>query len=141
VTRCVHVLAAAHTHRNDEWSRAFACMNRKLNGRAILIVEADELSAMLIVRAFEDAGATVTSCGTVTSAMDLLETGMFSAAVLDHSLFEKQEDLLSLHGRRIPYVLHNGLIEVHGADCKVVRPPITVDGLIESVEKLIEQKR
>ena len=116
-------------------------MNRKLNGRAILVVEAEELSAIMIEQAFEDAGATVTSCGTVTSAMNLLEKGRFAAAVLDHSLFEEQEDPLSLHGRRIPYVLHNGLIEVHGADHKVVPPPITVDALIEAVGKLIDEER
>ena len=118
-----------------------AIMNRKLNGRAILVVEAEELSAIMIEQAFEDAGATVTSCGTVTSAMKLLEKGAFSAAVLDHSLFEEQEHLRSLESRRIPYVLHNGLIEVHGADHKLVPPPITVDALIEAVVKLIDEER
>lgn len=38
VTSCVHPLVAAHTHRNDEWSPALACLNRKLDGRAILLV-------------------------------------------------------------------------------------------------------
>ena len=116
-------------------------MNRKLNGRAILVVEAEELSAIMIEQAFEDAGATVTSCGTLTSAVKLLEKGRFAAAVLDHSLFEKREDLLSLESRRIPYVLHNGLIEVRGADYKVAPPPITVDALIEAVGQLIAEER
>ena len=115
-------------------------MNRKLNGRPILIIEAEELSAMLIVQAFEDAGATVTSCGTVKSAKELLKKGIFSAAVLDHSLFQERDALLNLERRGIPYVLHNGLIEVHGADYKEVPPPITADALIEAVGKLIDEK-
>jgi hypothetical protein len=64
------------------------------------------------------------------------EKGRLAAAVLDHSLFEKRGDLLSLESRRIPYVLHNGLIEVHGADYTVLPPPITVDPLIEAVPRL-----
>jgi hypothetical protein len=116
-------------------------MNRKLNGRAILVVEAEELSAIMIVQGFEDAGATVTSCGTLTSAAKVLEKGSFAAAVLDHSLFADQEDLQGLESRRIPYVLHNGLIEVHGADYTVLPPPITVDALIEAVGKLIAEER
>jgi hypothetical protein len=71
----------------------------------------------------------------------MLEKGVFAVAVIDHSLFEDQRDLHSLQGRRIPYVLHNGLIEVHGADYTVVPPPITVDALIEAVGKLIAEER
>ena len=57
VSRCVHPLVMAQRIGTTSGQPRSSYMNRKLNGRAILVVEAEELSAIMIVQGFEDAGS------------------------------------------------------------------------------------
>jgi DNA-binding response OmpR family regulator len=119
-------------------------MDQKLCRRSVLIVEREELIAMVLARAFEDAGAIVTACSNVETAIQLVHTGTFAAAVLDHDLFRGNKELAHLDARGIPYVLHHGLLEVHGDGSEsmdVLPKPMGADALIEEVVRLVSPQR
>jgi DNA-binding NtrC family response regulator len=119
-------------------------MDRRLNKRTVLIVQPEELSAMVLTRAFEEVGATVTASSNVKDATAMVRRGMFSVAVLDHALFHGTKELQEFEKRGVPYVLHNGLIEMHGTrrdELEVVPKPTTADALVDAVVKLLSQRR
>jgi len=71
-------------------------MDQKLHGRSVLVVEREELIAIVIAQVFEEVGAIVTARSSVEDTVALLGRGMFSAAVLDHKLFHGKANCGSL---------------------------------------------
>jgi CheY-like chemotaxis protein len=115
-------------------------MDQKLHGRSVLIAEREELIAMVIAQVFEEAGASVTACSNVADAVAMLGRGTFSAAVLDHTLFHGTDDLQEFEERALPYVLHNGLVEMHGSgadEIDVLPKPVGADALADAVARLL----
>ena len=81
-----------------------------LKGRSILIVEDEPLIVMDLIMAFENAGAEVTSTGTLKHALLLVEHDGLSAAILDHGLKDGDSSLLSrrLKERGVPFLIYSG---------------------------------
>lgn len=82
-----------------------------LDGCRLLVVEDEALVALELIAVLEDAGATV--CGparTVEEALEAIETGTFSAALLDGNLHGRPVDSLAaaLTRRAIPFAFVSG---------------------------------
>lgn len=94
-----------------------AVTNIKIAGHIILIVEDEPLIALELFSAFERAGATVKLSRVLADALELIESGEISAAVLDHSLPDGGTQMLcdELLRRSIPFVHYTGQTKVEGA--------------------------
>ena len=81
-----------------------------LQGRSILIVEDEALIVMDLTMALENAGAEVTSTGTLKHALLLVEHDGLSAAILDHGIKGGDSSLLSrrLKERGVPFLIYSG---------------------------------
>jgi CheY-like chemotaxis protein len=115
----------------------------RLSGRRILIVEDEALVAMLVEDALLDVGATVIGpAATVAEAMQLLESEMPHAAVLDINLSGESSspvaDLLAARG--IPFLVASGYgsdgVPPGHEDAPVLAKPYDPDDLTRALARL-----
>lgn len=116
-------------------------IKRKLERRTILLVQHEELCAMIITEALQEAGASVVACSTPEEALKALAAGGIAAAVLDHALCNGNDRVCQqMNDGNVPYVLHNGLIEVHGTrtdqPTKALKPA-SADSIVAEIKKLL----
>jgi DNA-binding response OmpR family regulator len=90
-----------------------------LAGRLILVVEDEAREAVNIAKAFENAGARVTTARTLREASYQIENGGVSAAILDHLLGSVDISRLChrLKALGIPFVIY-ATHEQIAADCR-----------------------
>jgi DNA-binding response OmpR family regulator len=116
-------------------------MKGSLMGRSILVVEDEPLIAMAISQALEESGAEVTTTNALRHALLLVEHDRLSAAILDHSLGDRNSSLLyaRLKERGIPFLIYSGWAKVEGACPGVphIIKPATHLVLLAAVEDLI----
>ena len=81
----------------------------RLTGRTILVVEDESLIALSLSELFEEEGATVSIANTPTDALQELEEGVFSAAVLDFGSMGDDTVLLgrTLRASSIPFMYYS----------------------------------
>ena len=115
-------------------------INRKLEGRTILLIQHEELCAMIITEALQEAGARVVACSTPEEALKALAAGGIAAAVVDHAVCDGDDVCRQMNDTNVPFVLHNGLIEVHGRrsgpPAKALKPA-SADSIVGEIEKLV----
>jgi DNA-binding NtrC family response regulator len=116
-----------------------------LDGRSILIVEDEAIIAMDLTMALEDAGAEVTSTGTLKHALLLVEHDGLSAAILDHGIKGGDSSLLSrrLKERGVPFLIYTGHSDAEAVKQGVpyVSKPATHEVLVAAVEDLIRDRQ
>jgi DNA-binding response OmpR family regulator len=90
-----------------------------LAGRSILIIEDEALIALDLARAFETAGATVTTTSTLHHARLLVQRDGLSAAVIDHALVDGDTQSICryLKRRGVPFVTYSGFQDPDLGDC------------------------
>ena len=120
-------------------------MHRPLDGRTILIVEDEAIIAMDLTMAFEDAGAEVTSTGTLKHALLLVEHDGLSAAILDQGIKGGDSSLLSkrLKERGVPFLIYTGHSDAEAVKQGVphVSKPASHEVLVAAVEDLIRSSK
>jgi DNA-binding response OmpR family regulator len=114
-----------------------------LAGRSILIIEDEAFIALDLARAFERAGADVTTTSTLHHAHLLVKHDGLSAAVVDHALGDGDTQSICkyLKEREVPFVTYTGFggPDLEGA-CRGVyvskpKPPEYVVSVIEHLLK------
>jgi DNA-binding NtrC family response regulator len=95
--------------------------------------------------ALEDAGAEVTSTGTLKHALLLVEHDGLSAAILDHGLIGGDSSLLSkrLKERGVPFLIYTGHSDAEAVKQGVpyVSKPASHEVLVAAVEDLIRDRK
>ena len=112
-----------------------------LKGHSILIVEDEAIIVMDLTMALEDAGAEVTSTGTLKHALLLVEHDGLSAAILDHGLKDGDSSLLSrrLKERGVPFLVYSGYTaEAIKQGVPYISKPASHAELVAGVEDLIQ---
>jgi hypothetical protein len=103
--------------------------------RTILLVDEDVAARTALAQAVADAGGTPVLCASAADALLAIARTSISAAVLSDRLSVAHPNVrLHLMKRRIPYVWHRDLAEVHGSGA-----PDSAAGLIDRIAKLLSQ--
>jgi DNA-binding response OmpR family regulator len=119
-------------------------MTTALHGRRILVVEDEELIAMLIEETLIDQGCMVIGpAATLAAALALARDEAIDAAVLDVNLAGARTDAVAdlLATRGIPFLFATGYGDratssAH-AKAPVIGKPFTLDALVLAIERLI----
>jgi DNA-binding response OmpR family regulator len=114
-----------------------------LAGRSILIIEDEAFIALDLARAFERAGAEVTTTSTLHHAHLLVKHDGLSAAVVDHALGEGDTQSICkyLKEREVPFVTYTGFggPDLEGACCGVyVAKPKPPEYIVSVIEHLLK---
>lgn len=119
-------------------------MNAILNAKRILIVEDEEMIAMLIEETVLDEGGVVVGpVGDLDGALALARDAAIDAAVLDVNLAGKPSypvaDILA--GRGIPFLFATGygdqsVASAHAA-APVIGKPFQLDAMVAAIEQLL----
>jgi DNA-binding response OmpR family regulator len=112
-----------------------------LYGRLILVVEDEPMIALDIADAFEQVGAKAVTSFSLSEALGLVETNLWSAAVVDHLLQDGESSPLCkrLAERDIPFVVYTGFADLGGAcaEGEQVIKPADTGSLVQKIASLI----
>jgi DNA-binding response OmpR family regulator len=115
-----------------------------LAGHQILVCEDEALIALDIKDAFVRAGAKVVVTPMQREALAVVEGGVISAAILDHSLRDGDASKLCarLKERNIPFVIYSGFDKLDAANGVAVHisKPVSTDVLVTTVVGLLQSR-
>jgi DNA-binding NtrC family response regulator len=111
-----------------------------LKDRHILIAEDEPVIALDLITAFTDVGANVIVVRSIAKAMDIIESKLWTGAVLDYRLSDGNCDLLAewFIERGVPFIIYTGQDKV-SAVCHlgiIRRKPMPMDRLVELMTEL-----
>jgi DNA-binding response OmpR family regulator len=112
-----------------------------LCGCLILVVEDEPIIALDIADAFEQVGAKAVTSFSLSEALGLVETDLWSAAVVDHRLRDGESSPLCerLTECDIPFVVYSGSADLGGAcaEGEQVIKPANTGSLVQKIVSLI----
>jgi PAS domain S-box-containing protein len=117
----------------------------RLAGKRLLVVEDEPLVALDMVGCLEEAGAeTATTIGTVTEALQTIESASFDAALLDGNLRGQKVDEIAaaLTRRNIPFLFVSGYgresLPRAFRNAAVLSKPFSPEALVEAAARLVQ---
>ncbi|HEX4411226.1 MAG TPA: response regulator [Xanthobacteraceae bacterium] len=118
-----------------------------LNQSPILIVEDEVLIALVLKASVEDAGGVVVGpVGSVTAAMELVETADIAAAILDVQLSDGDVVPVAeyLCARGVPVIFQSGVslpagLKVQCPDAPFHKKPASAEELVKDLAALIDR--
>jgi DNA-binding response OmpR family regulator len=113
-----------------------------LNGASILVVEDEALIVLDISKAFESAGAHLTTTNTLKHARLLVEHDGLTAAMIDNALPDGDGESLCtrLKERSIPFLMYSGMPKPRGGPCEgapYLSKPASHEELLDAMEAMI----